>query len=79
MDSMSVVELFGDMPLRFVETLAGIFFIVLVGKFAGNESRLLMTATAAAVVYPHPATLFAVGLLGVLFRAFDIFNEVRGN
>lgn len=76
---MTVLEMFADMPLAFVEALAGVFFLVLVGKFTHNESRVTMTAIAASVVFPHAATLFAVGLLALVFRAFDFVNLARGD
>lgn len=77
--AMTTIEVFADMPGMFLETLAGLFFVVIVGKFTHNESRLVMTAIAGGCVYPHPATLFAVGLLALVFKAFDFVNLVRGD
>lgn len=77
--SMTVLQIFADLPAGFIETLAGVFCLVIVGKFAHNETRLMTTAIAACLAFPHPATLFGVALLGVLFRAFDFVNIVRGD
>lgn len=76
---MSVLDVFADMPGGFLEALAGLFFLAIVGKFTHNESRLTMTAIAGTLAYPHPATLFAVGILAVVLRAFDFVNLVRGD
>lgn len=79
MGSMSVLEIYADMPLGFVEALAGLFFLVLVGKFTHAESRVTMTAIAGCLAFPHAATLFAVGLLALVLRGFDFVNVVRGD
>lgn len=71
---MTVLEVFGDVPVAAWEAWAGLFFVVLVGKFSRTESRLVMASIAGLIAYPHAATLFVVGMLGLLFAAFDFVN-----
>lgn len=70
----TTIEVFAVLPPDFLEALAGLLFCVLIGKFTRAENRVLLAAIAGVVVYPHAATLFAVGMLAIFWKVFDFFT-----
>lgn len=73
------IEVLNSLPEGFLESLAGVFFVALIGKFTRAELRLLLAAVAGCVAYPHPATLFGVGILGLILKGFDfVWTPVHG-
>lgn len=71
---MNTAYVFANLPSEFVEALAALVAVVIIGKVTRSESRLLMASVAGLLVFPYPAILWSVALLGVFLRALDFVN-----
>lgn len=57
------------------ESWAAVFFLVLLAKMLGNETRVYTVALIVAVLAPNPWSIYYVGVLMMTFRLIDIIRS----
>lgn len=75
---MSTTYVFANMPPEFVEALAALIAVIVIGKVTRSESRVLMASVAGLLVFPYPAMLWSIALVAVFLRALDFVNLPLG-
>lgn len=74
---MGTIEILNSLPPDFVGVLASLLVVAVVGKVTGAELRLVLLAVVGVVLFPDPAVVYGVAILGLVLRVLDFLNLAR--